>query len=75
MPTEFGPIDLESRLSQDGKTLEISFSHAWGTAAEEDTLHGVPDDVLLHIPPVPGLKSVRVNGKKYAASKGEITIK
>ena len=75
MPTEFGPIDLELQLSEDGKTLEISFSHDWGTPAESDGFHGAPAAVTLHVPPVPGLKTVRVNGKKYAASKGEITIK
>ena len=74
MATEFGPVDLEMQLSQDGKTLEISFSHAWGTAAEADKLHGAPAEVTLHVPPVPGLKSVRVNGKKYSASKGEIKL-
>ena len=80
MPTEFGPIDLTVQLSQDGSTLEVSFSNSWDDAgtnsisAGSDTIHGAPDGVVLHVPPVPGLRSVRVNEKKYSASKGEIKL-
>ena len=65
MPTEYGPVDLRFRLSDDGKTLEVSFNGNWREA---------PGETILHVPPVPGLKSVRVNGKKYSASKGEIRL-
>ena len=71
MPTEFGPVDLETQLSEDGRTLYVTFSHSWGSGLGQTP----PREVVLHVPPVPGLKSVRVNGKKYSASKGEIHLK
>ncbi len=66
MPTEFGPVDLTAQLSADGKTLEVTFSGDWRER---------PGKVVLHIPPVPGLKKVSVNGKKYPVSRGDIIVK
>lgn len=65
MPTEFGPVDLTAQLSADGKTLEVTFAGAWREK---------PGEIVLHVPPVPGLKKVSVNGKKFTASKGEIRL-
>ncbi len=65
MPTEFGPVDLTAQLSADGKTLEVQFQGDWRER---------PGTIVLHVPPVPGLKKVLVNGKKYAA-RGEILVK
>ena len=66
MPTEFGPVDLTAQLSEDGKTLEVSFKGDWRDR---------PDNVVLHVPPVPGLKKVSVNGKRYPSSRGVIVLK
>ena len=66
MPTEFGPVDLTLQLSADGKTLDVGFSGEWRDR---------PGQIILHVPPVPGLKKVSVNGKKYHASAGEIILK
>ncbi len=65
MPTEYGPIDLKFSLSEDGKTMEVQYAHKW---------HHAPSDVVLHIPPVEGLKYVSVNGKRYPVKKGEIHL-
>ena len=66
MPTEYGPVDLTLHLSEDGKTLDVRFRGDW---REE------PGRIVLHVPPVPGLKKVCVNGKRYSASKPVIQWK
>ena len=65
MPTEFGPVDLTVQLSADGKTLEVTFNGDWRER---------PGEIVLHVPPVPGLRKVSVNGKKYSASKGAVRL-
>ena len=52
MPTEFGPIDLRVKLS--GKELQVTFTGRFRTK---------PSKVVLHIPPVTGLKSISLNGR------------
>jgi len=66
MPTEFGPVDLTAGLSSDGKTLEVTFKGDWREK---------PGEVVLHVPPVPGLKKVSVNGKRYSLSKDVIILR
>ena len=66
MPTEFGPVDLTAQLSKDGKTLEVSFKGDWRDR---------PGKVVLHVPPVPGLRKVSVNGKRYPSFRGVIVLK
>ena len=66
MPTEFGPVDLTAQLSKDGKTLEVSFKGDWRDR---------PGKVVLHVPPVPGLRKVSVNGKRYPSFRGVILLK
>lgn len=56
MPTEFGTLDLSFSLSEDGTALLVDYANNWRTA---------PQKVVMHIPPVPGLKKVKVNGKEY----------
>jgi hypothetical protein len=53
VPTEHGPVTLTTRLSSDGQTLDVVYEPRW----REDVSR-----VLLHIPPVPDLRLVRVNG-------------
>ena len=66
MPTEFGPVDLTAQLSKDGKTLEVSLKGDWRER---------PGEVVLHVPPVPGLRKVSVNGRRYPASRETIELK
>jgi len=54
MPTEFGPVMLRAGLDGKGKTLRIVFEPAFRVR---------PERVVLHVPPVPGLERVLVNGK------------
>ncbi|MBD1420885.1 hypothetical protein [Sphingobacterium chuzhouense] len=63
MPTEYGPVNLRFILSTDGKTLDIKFKGNWREK---------PDKIRLHAPPLPGLTSIVVNGKKYKAKKNII---
>ncbi len=60
MPTEFGPVDLRWRLSEDRKTLNVSFAGRWRKE---------PGEILLHTPPVPGLSAIVVNGTSHPAGK------
>ena len=55
MPTFFGPIDLRVQLAGAGKELDVSFN---------PNFRYPPQKVVLHIPPVDGLRAVRLNGKK-----------
>jgi hypothetical protein len=54
VPTELGPITVETRLSKNAQTLEVTYEAAFRGAAPK---------VWLHIPPVEGLRRVKVNGK------------
>lgn len=65
MPTEFGPVDLTAGLSEEGRNLEVTFHAEW---------RETPGAVVLHVPPVPGLKKVVVNGRKYDAGRGDIRL-
>jgi len=60
LPTEFGPVSLKVRLSRDGKTLTVTFKPEFRQA---------PARIVLHVPPVPDVRQVIVNGKKLSATK------
>jgi hypothetical protein len=64
MPTIFGPASLQFQLSPDEQTLNVSFSANWRNR---------PNKVVLHIPPIEGLKTVQVNGVDHPA-EGEIVV-
>ncbi len=66
MPTEYGPVDLRFGLAEDGKRLNISFEGRW---------RAKPGKVVVHIPPLPTLKKVVINGRKYPVGSGEIILK
>jgi len=55
IPTEFGPVTVETKLSADGRTLEVTY---------QPTFRGAAPKVWLHIPPVDGLTTLKVNGKE-----------
>lgn len=52
MPTEHGPVTLRTRVSRDGKTLDVTW---------RPSFRDKPPRVILHQPPAPGLKRMRVN--------------
>jgi len=54
MPTEFGPASLSVKLSPDGKELRVTFA---------DRFRIAPKRIMLHAPPVKGLKRITLNGK------------
>jgi len=54
MPTVFGPVDLKAKVAQDGETLEVSYSSRFREQ---------PSKVVLHVPPLKGVRAVKVNGK------------
>lgn len=58
MPTEYGPIDLTFRLSEEGRRLDVHFTPRW---------RGKAPKVVLHPVPLPGLEAITVNGKMYHA--------
>jgi len=63
MPTVFGPVSLVTRLARGGRTLLVRFQPRFREA---------PDNVLLHVPPLPGLKEVSVNGRVLSARAGRV---
>lgn len=56
MPTEYGPVDLKFKLADEGQTLDITFVGHWRRE---------PAATVLHVPPLPGLKKIVVNGQSY----------
>lgn len=54
VPTEHGPVTVETKRSADGGTLDVLYQTEY---------RDPPARVWLHVPPAPGLKSVAVNGK------------
>lgn len=67
MPTVFGPVTLKVSLGDSGRSLQVSFSNKFRSA---------PGRIVLHVPPVRGLKSVVLNGKpvKWAVGTRKIEI-
>jgi hypothetical protein len=57
MPTEFGPVTIKWRLADEGQTLKVEYAPQF---------RRTPKSVMLHVPPLPGLKSVTVNAKAHA---------
>ncbi len=65
VPTTLGSVTLETRVSKDGETLDVVYqAKFWVT----------PDKVVLHVPPMPGLNTVKVNGKKVIPKKMRVDI-
>ena len=62
IPTEFGPVTLRFRLAEDGRRLDVSF---------QPRFRFTPSRVRLHMPPLPGLRTVMVNGHAFDAKPGE----
>ncbi|MBD1420884.1 hypothetical protein [Sphingobacterium chuzhouense] len=60
MPTLYGPVDLIFKGDEKSQQVYITFKGDWREG---------PQKVVLHIPPVRGLRSIVVNGKKYGIKK------
>ncbi len=60
MPTKYGPVDLRVKLSPSGDQLQVRYS-----LRPHSEIRNPKSQVraLLHVPPVPGLKSITLNGK------------
>jgi hypothetical protein len=65
VPTVYGPVTLRTRVSQDDRTLDVTY---------EPAFRHTPGKAVLHVPPIPGLKTVRVNGKRMTARRGSILL-
>ncbi|MBI4024223.1 MAG: hypothetical protein HY360_04525 [Verrucomicrobia bacterium] len=65
IPTECGVVTLATRLSNDGTTLDVRFVPEW---------RHPPKRVILHVPPVQGLKAVKVNHAKGVPKGGKISL-
>ena len=65
VPTIYGPVSLRTKVSKDGKTLDVTYAAKFRSA---------PKKVVLHVPPMPGLKTVKVNGKKVTPKAGKVTL-
>lgn len=65
MPTEFGPVTLRTQVSDNGKVLDVHYEPAYRAA---------PAKVVLHVPPMPKLQTIRVNGKKVRAKGKKVAL-
>jgi hypothetical protein len=59
--TEFGPVTLKFKLTNDGRNLDLTY---------EPTFRSAPTKVVLHVPPISGIERITVNGKSLAAKPG-----
>ncbi|MGH9585480.1 MAG: hypothetical protein ACRD3F_00895 [Acidobacteriaceae bacterium] len=60
MPTIFGRASLKFRLMEKGRNLNVTFCGQWRQR---------PGKVILHLPPVAGISSITVNGRRHPAKK------
>jgi hypothetical protein len=59
MATEFGPVTLRFKLEEKGRVLSVQI---------EPDFSVKPERVILHVPPIEGLSTVKVNSREYAAA-------
>ena len=60
MPTVYGPVSLFTKVTKNGKGLDVSFTPRFRTA---------PKKVVLHHPPLSGLAKIKVNGRAVEMSR------
>ncbi len=63
VPTVFGPVTVRFDLQDGGSTLAVEY---------QDKFHHSPRQVHLHLPPLPGITRVIVNGKTIERQAGEV---
>lgn len=59
--TEYGPVSIAFRLYEGGTVLKISYNADF---------HHPPEGITLHVPPVPSINRVNVNGTGFDAKAG-----
>lgn len=61
IPTKFGPVTLRFKVEgEHDDTLNVEYSGAW---------HHKPGRVVIETPPLPGLKWIVANGRRYRAGR------
>ena len=65
VPTKYGPVTVRFTLARHGEELRVDASWSW---------HHRPRRVVLHVPPIAGIKTVRVNGRTHPAGRKEIVL-
>ncbi|MFB3902498.1 MAG: hypothetical protein ACE15E_03535 [Acidobacteriota bacterium] len=67
MPTGFGPVSVQAGLADQGRELWVKLAARWRAR---------PERTLLHVPPVPGLKRIVLNGRpvKWDGKAGQIPL-
>jgi len=65
VPTEFGNVTLLTQVGPDGRTLKVTWKPRFEAA---------PRRVVLHVPPVKGLKTVTVNEQSVRPRAGTVTL-
>jgi hypothetical protein len=65
MPTELGVVSLTVQLSSDSHELQVKFAPKF---------RNVPKRIVLHVPPVKGLKAIRFNGKPLTWDGKQTTL-
>ncbi|MCF0178209.1 MAG: hypothetical protein HUJ90_06240, partial [Bacteroidales bacterium] len=60
MPTEYGPINLKFRLSEDKTRLDVNFYPQWRKDAPK---------VIVHPIPIEGLEEIVINGNSHPCTK------
>ncbi len=63
VPTLFGPVTVNFRLTEGGTTLDLDF---------RERFRHPPAKILLHVPPLPDLNKVVINGKSNDAGPGDV---
>lgn len=63
VPTVFGPVTVRFRLDESSSTLDVEY---------EPRFHHAPRRVLLHMPLLDSVTSVRINGKLRPARPGDV---
>jgi hypothetical protein len=63
VPTVFGPVTITFRVADGGEILDLDY---------DADFHHVPKQILLHVPPLPAINQLRINGREVKASAGDI---
>lgn len=61
VPTIFGPVTVRFQLAEGGRVLYVRY---------DADFHHAPKKVVLHVPPLPSIERVRVNGRSVKAGGG-----
>jgi hypothetical protein len=57
IPTEFGPVSIRVKLADGGRRLQVTCAPRFRTP---------PRRVVLHVPPLPALEGITLNGEPLA---------